>query len=861
MKARWFAIPLLLWLGFGLWSSGLDHPWRLMFESGGQFFSGVARVHVEKGLGFTRGHDWIFNEDNPYEWKGPEPGEARPYGHHPPAVGLSLAAVFRLFGQSRAAARTATIVSHLATLLLLVLAAGRWTRGSPAAILTGLVVVLVPMSGFFGRNVSHEAWVLPWLVLATIAYVRRFERGDDGTPREDAVACACIAVGALYDWPGFYLPPILVLCEILRGRPFSRLSKMLVATTVVLSAVVLGHLAWAAPDGLRLLTSGAEKRVDPRVMGFTRVEWLQRVRDFTLQTYTPLVTWAALAVAAAWFLRAAARRFRGAGPAGVFVAIWAVFGAIHVAAFPGGSWVHPYWMFYWMPAIAIAVGVGGGRLWEIDVPVVREAVRLAIAGWFVAVGCAAHATLVWWLAVGAHPTGNPFVEWPPHSPLHLACRWVDWFGPWWPFTGGAALLGSLGRALPALARTHPWQAAGWATGAALFGWLLRAGPRDARLRALAIAVALLAILLPITPRESMHDAAIRLAAAMLQGHVSLPERLTWLEMFRFGDRFYFPYPPMTSMVLVPWVAATFGHGSQALANTLFIVASAVLLHELVRSLPAVAPWALQAAFAYALCTPILYSAGVGNVWLLMHSEANFFLLLALWLGLVRGAIAWAGFFLMTGAQCRYSVIFAGLVFALRFLHESPWVSRWRDTAAKLVRFCLPMAIPLAATLVFQWRAFGHPLQTAYTLSWQEWGPHGPDFAARYFWNNFRTYMITLPEFLTAFPWVRFPPYGQSIWWMSPFFLGLFVCRVGLRWVREFLPSIALMAAFYNFYWWSGFAQYGTRYVQDAYPLLIPVALSAFTREGEGWARALRWLLLAAFAFNAYGAWVMLANPR
>ena len=97
--------------------------------------------------------------------------------------------------------------------------------------------------------------------------------------------------------------------------------------------------------------------------------------------------------------------------------------------------------------------------------------------------------------------------------------------------------------------------------------------------------------------------------------------------------------------------------------------------------------------------------------------------------------------------------------------------------------------------------------------------------------------------------------------MSPFFLGFWMARLELRWVREFLPSILLMALFYCFYWWSGFAQYGTRYVQDAYPLLLPVALSAFTREGEGWARALRWLLAIALMFNVYGAWVMLANPQ
>lgn len=862
MKARWLAIPVLLWLGWGFWSSGLNHPWELMFESGGQFFSGVARVHVEKGLGFTRGQDWIYNSDNPYEWRGPQPDEARPYGHHPPGLGLTLAGVFGLFGQSRAAARTATIVSHLATLLLLMLAAGRWTRGSPAAVaLTGLLVALVPMSGFFGRNVSHEAWVLPWLLLATIVYVRRIERADDGTPAEDAGICAFIAIGALYDWPGFYLPAILVFSEILRRRPFSRLNRALVATTVGIAALVIGHIAWAAPDGIHLLRSGAEKRVDPSVLGFTRKDWLQRVWDFTTQTYTRQVVWAALAAAAAWLLAAAGRRFRGVGPAGVFVAIWALFGAIHVVAFPGGSWVHPYWMFYWMPAIAIAAGLGAARLWDLDVPVLREVARLAIVGWLGVVFCISHATLQWWLAVGAHPTGNPFVEWSPNSPLHLVCRWSDWYGFWWPFTGGAALLSSLGRALPALARSHPWQAAGLAVGSALLGWLLRGGPRDGRLRAATLAAGLLAILLPITPSETAHDAAIRLAAAMLHGHVSLPERISSLEMFKFGDRFYFPYPPMTSMVLVPWLAITFGHGTQALANTLLVVASAVLLHGLLRSLPGMRSWAVYGAIAYALCTPILYSVGIGNVWLLMHSEANFFLLLALWLGFARGAIAWAGLALMTGAQCRYSVIFAGLAFALHFLHESPSVGRFAETARKLVRFCLPMVLPLAATLVFQWRAFGNPLQTAYTLSWQEWGPHGPDFALHYFWNNFRTYLFLLPDFLTSFPWVRFSPYGQSIWWMSPFFLGFWMARLELRWVREFLPSILLMALFYCFYWWSGFAQYGTRYVQDAYPLLLPVALSAFTREGEGWARALRWLLAIALMFNVYGAWVMLANPQ
>ena len=120
MRARIAGAAALLSLAWCFWATALDHPWHLMFESGGQFFSGVARVHVEKGLAFTGGHDWIYNEDNPYSWgAGPDRLEARAYGHHPPAVGLSLAAVFAVFGQSRGAARIATIASHMAILTAL----------------------------------------------------------------------------------------------------------------------------------------------------------------------------------------------------------------------------------------------------------------------------------------------------------------------------------------------------------------------------------------------------------------------------------------------------------------------------------------------------------------------------------------------------------------------------------------------------------------------------------------------------------------------------------------------------------------------------------------------------------------------
>ncbi|HZR83674.1 MAG TPA: hypothetical protein VFD92_21445 [Candidatus Binatia bacterium] len=854
MKARWLAVPVLLWLAWGFWATALDSPWQLMFESGGQFFSGVARVHVAKGLAFTRGHDWIFNEDNPYEWKGSEPLEARAYGHHPPALGLSLAGVFAAVGQSRAAARAATIVSHLASLLILLLAIPRWTRDRPsAAIFAGLVVVLVPMSGFFGRNVSHEAWVMPWVLLAVVAYVRRIERRGDGTPREDAVVCACTAIACLYDWPGFYLPPILFAFEIFRRRPLSRLNVWLVATTAASAALALAHLAWATPGGLQLLVSGAQKRVDPAVLGFTWRDWLQRVFDFTDQTYTRPVLLAAGVAAAVWLGRAAVRR-RAGGPAAAFAAIWLGFAAIHIVAFPGGSWVHPYWMFYLMPAMAVAAGSAAAALWDARVPGIRWLLRAVVVAWLVDVVCAAHAILVWWLAVGAHPTGSPFIEWSAGGIPLLVCECAGQNGWLWPIPCGARLASSL----VAVAASAWPVVLGAAIAGALLLWLHRAGPRTEWLRDLVVAAALAAFLLPLTPPDTFYDAALRLARALVGGESSFAERVTWLEMFQYGGRFYTPYPPMTSMVMMPWVVLTGGHGSQPLFNSLLILGSGMLLHRLMRELEGVRQLAALAVLAYVAGTPLVYSAAIGNVWLLMHSEGNFFLLLALWLGFARRADAWAGFFLMVASQCRYAVLLAGIAFALRFWSDAPrGAERWRTLVRRGLRFGLAMVPPLAAALVFQWLAFGDPLQTAYTLSWHEWGPHGPDFAPEYFRRNLALYLFARPDVLPAFPFLRFDMSGQSIFWMSPFFLGVWLPRWRFAWVRQLLPAAAAMFVFYCFYWWSGYAQYGTRYMQDLYPLLVPLAFAAFTRPSPGWRRALGWLVAAAVAINLYGAYVML----
>jgi hypothetical protein len=377
---------------------------------------------------------------------------------------------------------------------------------------------------------------------------------------------------------------------------------------------------------------------------------------------------------------------------------------------------------------------------------------------------------------------------------------------------------------------------------------------------------LAAVLLVLTPANNGYDGPLRLASALLHGRTHLSEFIPWIEMFRHDGRDYVAYPPMVSFVLVPYAWVTRGALGQPLANTLLILGSAFLLHRLFRALEGMSSLAPFAVVAYALATPNLYSAHNGNVWLLMHSEGNFFLLLALVLvvrprrvpsgqTLPMWRLVLAGLSFMTAVQTRHVLALAAPVFGLLFLILAPRFKKLPDTIRAGLWFSLGVVPPLVVALVFQWWTLGDPWMSPYQAGWREWGLQGPQFAFRYLDQNLPVYTWAHPTVLPEFPYLRFDLSGQSIFVMSPFFLGLFALGGRLPWVAAFLPSVVAMTAFYLVYFGSGYAQFGARYMQDLYPLLIPLALSAFARPGRGWRVALVVLLVYSILLNAYGVWV------
>ena len=74
------------------------------------------------------------------------------------------------------------------------------------------------------------------------------------------------------------------------------------------------------------------------------------------------------------------------------------------------------------------------------------------------------------------------------------------------------------------------------------------------------------------------------------------------------------------------------------------------------------------------------------------------------------------------------------------------------------------------------------------------------------------------------------------------------------------PGVVLMFVFYLFYSWQGYAQFGSRYMQDIYPFLLPVAFSAFARPVPLLRRLLYVLVGASIAINLYGLYCATQYP-
>lgn len=341
----------------------------------------LALSHMRLGLGETRAHDVFVDART---------GERTPYGHHPPATALTLAAAFTLTGSDAPAiARLTVIAFHVGSVLLLTSLLA-WLLDEPGALLGGAAMATLPMGAYFGRMVNYEPLCLFGILLQLYGYVR-FSRTRQ--TRDLTWLALGVVWGGLVDWPSFFFAAALAAVEAwdllqrLRGprqdgvAPRSSLAPLAVLVVSAVSTFTfdLWHLLYAGGGAMQAFSVALSANRPLWEQDLTVARFLGGQTD-TFRRYFTEVGLLSL-LACAWALlrphATLSRRLfdEPAAPTLKRVMVASVAAALaYILAAPAWAMMHQYWQFYFLPAVAIAIALA----WSALARSIRERPTLAL---------------------------------------------------------------------------------------------------------------------------------------------------------------------------------------------------------------------------------------------------------------------------------------------------------------------------------------------------------------------------------------------------------------------------------------------------------------------------------------------------
>ena len=319
----------------------------------------VARNYVRYGPGAVR-LGGIMNSGRvlPENWS--------IYANHPPLVPLSIAAVQGVAGVSEWTARAVPVFFSVASTALLYLIVGR-RFGARAGIVAGFLYAFCPLTLVFGGMPDYVGAPLVFFGLAaTESYVRWTETGER---RWVVGLVVSFLLGALSDWPVFFLLPLFAVHQI--SRPPRRLLGALCA--VAAATLLLGGLGWwaewvsrghgdwtSAGGDFSFLDQFARRTLGGLDDGGNRItlgRWVGRV---VVEHEGVLHTWPVLVLAAVYIVqtgRRGARREWAVLRTHLAPLLLLSWGTLHLTVGIQGNFQHAWWSVLLTPGLAAAAAL------------------------------------------------------------------------------------------------------------------------------------------------------------------------------------------------------------------------------------------------------------------------------------------------------------------------------------------------------------------------------------------------------------------------------------------------------------------------------------------------------------------------
>lgn len=272
--------------------------------------------------------------------------------HHPPGINVLVGMSFAIFGESEAAARIVPVLASLITFFLLYVIVRR-RYGPLAAVCTLGIFILLPMQMEFGKMISYE----PVVVTAALASLLCLELARDTERDWDKKVRAALIAGVVgfglfagfVDWPGFILCGLIGFDALVRKPRQPVIFGLLGVASSLYLAWMFYWLAESAPKG------GFEHLAKGRAGNATFEKLFSRTWDRFRDLYLPFVVW----TGGLWVLVEA--RWRRVDPV---VLVFSISTLLYIMAFKQGAIIHNFFVFYILPAFAVAAGVGVARALE-----------------------------------------------------------------------------------------------------------------------------------------------------------------------------------------------------------------------------------------------------------------------------------------------------------------------------------------------------------------------------------------------------------------------------------------------------------------------------------------------------------------
>lgn len=341
---------------------------------------------------------------------------------------------------------------------------------------------------------------------------------------------------------------------------------------------------------------------------------------------------------------------------------------------------------------------------------------------------------------------------------------------------------------------------------------------------------------------------VYLAQAFLHGQLHLVTTPVWLHDYAaFDGKLFVQQGPLPGVLMMPLVALFGLQASDVFLTVAVGALNAVLVHRVLAAAQPEGNRAVRIAVTllFAWGTPHWYLSVTGRVWHAASVCALACLLLGVQEMFTRTRPWRAGLWLGLAFLGRPSLLAASAFFLWRL---------WGRGARRIAEFLLPVLASVAVWMLYNAERFGHPLETGFSYlaaaptlyaDGMRYGLFHPHFVPQNLWyallNGF--HLQRTPPFLVP------DPFGNGLFVVTPAFLLIFHGAALSRRCLSLWAGLGGIFVLLMGYMWTGWTQFGFRYLVDAMPFLALLTQAGMGRRVSRPAAA---LIAASIAVNWVG---------